>query len=115
MDVAFKMRGRREVLVIDACHTGETPGTIYEVPGSEVETMAEPSNLHSHNFRWDHALAMARWLLKDAYPPAVRVFLIEAAQTGFGEPLSPPVQKALQSLKHRLAAEFAPRFAPVAC
>ncbi|MEM7787066.1 MAG: hydrogenase maturation protease, partial [Bacteroidota bacterium] len=33
MDVAFQMRGARRVVIVDACLTGETPGTLYRVPG----------------------------------------------------------------------------------
>ena len=33
MDVAFKMRGARHVILVDAATTGAEPGTIYRVPG----------------------------------------------------------------------------------
>ncbi|MEZ5285145.1 MAG: hydrogenase maturation protease [Vicinamibacterales bacterium] len=39
MDVAFKMRGMDEVILVDACATGAEPGTLYEVPGEEVEQL----------------------------------------------------------------------------
>lgn len=94
MDVAFKMRGARQVILIDASSTGAAPGTIYRVPGAEVEQLPPLEGLHSHQFRWDHALAFARWLLADEYPDDIVVFLIEVAGTEPGAPLSAPVDRA---------------------
>jgi hydrogenase maturation protease len=95
MDVAFKMRGARHVILVDAATTGAEPGTIYKVPGHEVEQLPPLAGLHSHQFRWDNALAFGHWLLGDDYPPVVTVFLIEIAQTEPGSDLSEPVERAM--------------------
>ena len=107
MDVAFQMRGARRVLIVDACLTGEAPGTLYRVPGSEVENVPPVDGMNLHAFRWDHALAFARWLLKDDYPTDITVYLVEAAQTDFGAPLSPAVADAVDDLAARLDGELA--------
>ena len=107
MDVAFQMRGARRVLIVDACLTGEEPGTLYRVPGAEVENVPPVDGMNLHAFRWDHALAFARWLLKDDYPTDITVYLIEAAQTDFGAPLSPAVSDAVDALAERLDGELA--------
>ena len=107
MDVAFQMRGARRVVLVDACLTGEVPGTLYRVPGAEVENVPPVDGMNLHAFRWDHALAFARWLLKDEYPTDITVYLIEAAQTDFGAPLSPAVSAAVDALAERLDAELA--------
>jgi hydrogenase maturation protease len=106
MDVAFQMRGAQRVVLVDACQTGETTGTLYKVPGSEVENVPPADGMNLHAFRWDHALAFARWLLKDDYPTDITVWLIEAAQTDFGAPLSPPVEKTARDLAVRLDADL---------
>ncbi len=107
MDVAFKMRGARLVLLIDAAATGAEPGTVYRVPGSEIEHLPALEGLHSHQFRWDHALAFGHWLLGDQYPDEVEVFLIEAAQVEPGAELSAPVaagmERVLDLIEERLA------------
>ncbi len=95
MDVAFKMRAARLVILIDAAATGSEPGTIFEIPGSEIEQLPPLEGLHTHQFRWDHALAFGHWLLGDEYPEEVRVFLIEAEQTTPGADLSPRVESAM--------------------
>jgi hydrogenase maturation protease len=92
MDVAFQMRGARKVVIVDACTTGDhAPGTVFRVPGPALEDLPPLSGLHTHSFRWDHALAFARWLLGDDYPADVTVYLIEAASFTPGGELSPPV------------------------
>jgi len=98
MDVAFAMRGTQRVIIVDACQTGDPPGTLYKVPGDVLENLPPVTGLHMHAFRWDHALAFGRWLLKDEYPQEVIVYLVEVASLTYGEPLSPFVQGALEKL-----------------
>ncbi|MDX2147316.1 MAG: hydrogenase maturation protease [Planctomycetota bacterium] len=107
MNVAFDMRGMSRVVVVDACRTGATPGEIFDVPGEEVQTPPLEA-VNMHNFRWDHALAFARWLLKDAYPPRVRVLLVEAAQVEAGTELSAPVSAALERVAQLLWRDYGP-------
>lgn len=107
MDVAFQMRGVPKVILIDACSSGSEPGTLFEVPGSEVEQLPPLTGINLHAFRWDHALAFARWLLKDEYPRDVTAYLIEAGQTAVGEPLSPAVDAAVNRLVERLLTGLA--------
>lgn len=97
MDVAFQMEGASEVVLVDACRTGAAPGTLYEVPGEEVE-IPPLTGTNLHAFRWDQALAFGRWLLKDRFPPKVTVFLIEAEQVEPGAALSSSVSQTLERL-----------------
>lgn len=98
MDVAFKMRGAAKVLIVDASATGASPGTIYRVPGSELEDLPSLDGLHMHQFRWDHALSFGRWLLGDDYPRDITVYLIEAADTTHGAELTEPVAAAMHTV-----------------
>ncbi len=107
MDVAFRMRGSRRVVLIDAATSGGEPGTVYRLDGAEVERLPPLEHLNLHSFRWDHALAFGRWLLKDDYPDEVVVYLVEAASFGLGDPLSPAVDAATDRLvDHLLATEL---------
>jgi hydrogenase maturation protease len=96
MDVAFQMRGARRVVIVDAASTGEKAGTVYKVPGPAVEELPPLAGLHTHSFRWDHALAFARWLLGDDYPTDVTVYLIEAENFTPGAELTSAVREAMQ-------------------
>jgi hydrogenase maturation protease len=98
MDVAFQMRGADRVIIVDACRTGAAPGTLYRVPGEQLEQLPPPEGINLHAFRWDHALAFGRWLLKDAYPRDITVFLIEGEYFDHGAPLSPAVQTQMEAL-----------------
>ena len=63
MDVMFQARGSRALIIIDANSSGSKPGSIFEVPGNELEHFPEPS-YYLHDFRWDHALYAGRQIFK---------------------------------------------------
>jgi hydrogenase maturation protease len=107
MDVAFQMRGAKRVIVVDASSTGTAPGTVFRIPGLEVEDMPPLSGLHTHSFRWDHALAFARWLLGDEYPSDVTVYLIEARDFTPGGELSQPVRDGMNQVLDLIRGERA--------
>lgn len=107
MDVAFQMRGVAEVILVDACRSGSEPGSLFEVPGDEVENLPPLTGINLHAFRWDHAIAFARWLLKDDYPAKVTAYLVEGERFEVGAGLSPAVDEALDRLADVLLARFA--------
>ncbi len=104
MDVAFQMRGVPRVILIDACCSESEPGTIFELPGRDVEQLPPLEGINMHAFRWDHALAFGRWMLKDEYPQDIAVYLIEAHQFRIGAPLSEEVDAAVDRVADRLLA-----------
>jgi hydrogenase maturation protease len=112
MDVALQMRGVRRAILVDACRSGSDPGTLFEVPGTEVENLLPLAGINLHAFRWDHAIAFARWLLEDDYPADVTAYLIEGERFEAGEALSPPVDAAVDRLVEILFAKLAPAGAP---
>lgn len=104
MDAALLMRGAEEVFLVDACRSDSEPGSIFEVPGSDVERLPPPSGIDLHSFRWDHAIAFGRWLLREDYPARVTACLVEAASFEPGATLSPAVDRAVDALADRLHA-----------
>ncbi|HLP89032.1 MAG TPA: hydrogenase maturation protease [Nostocaceae cyanobacterium] len=91
MEIMFQARGSTQLIIIDASSTGSEPGTVFKVPGKELEALPEPS-LNLHDFRWDNALAAGRKIFQNDFPEEVTVYLIEAANLGFGLELSPVVE-----------------------
>ena len=110
MDVAFQMRGAQRVVIVDACLTqGDTdaaPGTVYRVPGEELGELPPLEGLHTHSFRWDHAIAFARWALGEACPTDITVFLIEAASVELGAELSEPVRTAMEQVIELIERDY---------
>ena len=102
MDVAFQMRGVPHVILVDACQSGSEPGALFEVPGHEVEQLPPVAGINLHAFRWDHAIAFGRWLLKDDYPEKITVYLVEGVDFNVGEGLSPAVDQAIGRLVDKL-------------
>jgi hydrogenase maturation protease len=106
MDVAFQMRGAERVVIVDASATGAAPGTVYRVPGAELAELPPLEGLHTHSFRWDHAIAFARWALADSCPSDITVFLIEAANVAMGADLSPEVAAAMEQVIDIIEADY---------
>jgi hydrogenase maturation protease len=93
MDIMFQARGCDALIIIDANQSASEPGTIFEVPGKELENIPEPS-YNLHDFRWDNALYAGRRIYQDNFPTDITVFLIEAQTLDLGVGLSIPVLKA---------------------
>jgi hydrogenase maturation protease len=101
--VMFAARGCRRLLIVDACRTGAEPGAVFEVPGDELGNRHAPP-LAAHEFRWDHAVAAGRHILRDDFPADVTVFLIEAGSLDFGLGLTPPAAASALRVADRIAA-----------
>lgn len=114
MDVAFAMRGAGRVVIIDAAATGATPGTVYRVPGEELAELPPLQGLHTHSFRWDHAIAFARWALGEDCPGDITVFLIEAADMDLGSEISEPVGAAMDQVMDLIERDYFAPLRPVA-
>jgi hydrogenase maturation protease len=93
MEVMFRARGSRRLILIDASSTGSQAGAVYRVPGEELAQLPEPS-YNLHDFRWDHAIAAGRKIYRQDFPEDVTVFLIEAENLGFGLEISATVRSA---------------------
>lgn len=106
MDVAFQMRGARRVVIVDASSTGAAPGTIYRVPGEELADTGPLDGIHTHSFRWDHALTFSRWLLGPDCPTDITVFLIEVADLTPGAELTPAVRAGMERVIELIGDEF---------
>ncbi|MBE9209876.1 hydrogenase maturation protease [Nostoc sp. LEGE 06077] len=103
MEVMFQARGSKKLVIIDASSTNSEPGAIFKVPGKELEALPEPS-YNLHDFRWDNALAAGRKIFQDEFPKDVTVYLIEAANLGFGLELSPVVRHSADLVFEKVVA-----------
>ena len=105
MEVMFQARGSEKLIIVDACSTDSEPGTIYKVPGNELEELPEPS-YSLHDFRWDHALAAGRKIFKEEFPNDVTVYLIEAENLGLGLEISASLKNSVQNVIDSIKQEI---------
>ena len=106
MDVMFRVRGIRRVVIVDACRSGSEPGAIFRLPGREAMTPAE-HGFSLHGLRWDHALYAGCKMFGDDFVDHTEVILVEAQDLGFGLQLSEPVEHAAEQVAQQLLAELA--------
>ncbi len=105
MEVMFQARGSTKLIIIDACSTDSEPGTIYKVPGEELEELPEAS-YSLHDFRWDNALAAGRKIFKEDFPNDVTVYLIEAENLGLGLEISPSLKESVTKVIESIEEEI---------
>ncbi len=91
MDVMFQARGSDALIIVDANQSDSEAGSIFEVPGSELENVPDPG-YNLHDFRWDNALYAGKKIFKDDFPDDVLVYLIEAENLDLGIGLSTVVR-----------------------
>ena len=101
MAVMFAARGCKMLIIVDASRSGSESGSVFEVPGSELEQPPR-SSFSLHDFRWDHALFAGRQMFRDDFPSEVKVFLIEAETIDLGIGLSGKVSEAARKVAARI-------------
>lgn len=106
IDVVFHMQEADTVLIIDSCHTGNPPGSIYKVPSEEVEELPSREEANLHSIKWFHAIALAKHLLNGNFPKRIEVFLIEGKNFHIGEKLSQEVKGAMEELIDYILKEY---------
>ncbi|MEM1264339.1 MAG: hydrogenase maturation protease [Pseudomonadota bacterium] len=97
MDTMFQARGSSALIIVDASLSESEPGSVFEVPGDELDK-AYDASFSLHDFRWDHALHAGRKIFGDNYPDDVTVYLIEAQSTDLGLEQSEPVKHAVSKV-----------------
>lgn len=103
MEVMFRARGAKRLIIVDARAPEAAPGAVFEIPGAAL-AVDPPHGLNLHAFRWDHALYAGRRIYGALFPEDVTVLLIEAASLEFGQGLSEPVAAAAETVAARVLA-----------
>jgi hydrogenase maturation protease len=101
MDVMFQARGAGRLIIVDASRSGSEAGTIFKVPGRELESEPDPG-YSLHDFRWQHALSAGRKIFGADFPDDVTVYLIEAGSLAFGLELTAPVAASATRVAHEI-------------
>lgn len=97
------MKGARVVILIDAARSGLAPGTIHRRDASAGPIGGRIFSCSSHVIGISDALELARAV--GTLPATVIVYGIEAGNMEPGQPLSPPVAKALDQVVEQIVQE----------
>jgi hydrogenase maturation protease len=98
------LEGCDRLIVVDACRSGQVPGTIFRFawpPDAALATLTEPS---SHGLGAATVLTLAETLGR--LPPSVVLYAVEVQSCAPNEPLSPAVSAALPELCRRVRQEL---------
>jgi hydrogenase maturation protease len=105
IDAALAFQDASEVILVDACHSGHPPGTIFELNQQEIASQAEARSPNFHTLRWDQAIAVADQFCQ-SMPVRMTVFLIEGQKFSLGDPVTPAVASAVEELVAGLLARL---------
>ncbi|MCK7622192.1 hydrogenase maturation protease [Streptomyces sp. RS10V-4] len=99
--------GARTAIVVDAarCRPSPRPGRVHRFGLHEACRRSSPAGTSSHGFALADAVELARVLGR--LPGELLLYAVEAADTGPGRTLSPPVAAAVRPLVARIARDLA--------
>ena len=103
IDLMELMKGARVVILIDAARSGQIPGMTHRLDASHGPIGGWIFPRSSHAIGTVDALELARAM--GTLPATVIVYGVEVANTEAGQPLSPPVAKALDQVVERIVQE----------
>ncbi len=106
IDVIFHIKDSKKVIFIDACFSGEKPGTIYKVPADEIKELPSNEEANLHSIKWFHAIALANHILENEIPKDIEVFLIEGKNFEIGEELSKEVEESMKNLANYIINHY---------
>ena len=107
IDAALVMAGAERVILVDACRSGATPGTLVEWDDFDPAGFPPPAGIDLHGCRWDQALALARLSWGTRAPERIDVILVEGAGFVPGDGLSEPVRRGVDRAVARILALLA--------
>lgn len=94
-DLVTAFEGRTHVLIVDACLSGATPGSVHHFDANAAPLPPFLNAVSSHAIGVGEGIELARAL--GMLPETCEIIAIEGADFTAGAPLSPPVARAVQA------------------
>jgi hydrogenase maturation protease len=91
-------------IVIDACRSGASPGTVHDLDAIASHVPAGRAAVSGHGVGLAEAIGLARALGR--LPPRLRIVAVEARDLGPGTDLSPAVQAAVPTVVRTVLAHL---------
>jgi hydrogenase maturation protease len=95
-DLVTLMEGRQRVLIVDACRSGATPGTLHRLDAGTGDLPPWLRSISSHGIGLAEGVALARTL--GVLPPRVEVWAIEGEDFATGAGVSPAVADCIAAV-----------------
>jgi hydrogenase maturation protease len=99
LDALAEIEQAERIIIVDAMHGGEAPGTIYRVPFEDCARPAVVASMHGFD------LSRVFYLAGRTSPPEVIVIGVEPARIDWGTELSPELQDAIPAVVAVVGAE----------
>lgn len=91
-------------IVVDAMHTGGTPGTVYRIPWQELELKPNPEICSLHEISFAEAMHMVHL---EGYEPEVLVYGVEPQKVDLGVELTPVVARQVPGIVEMIKKDIA--------
>jgi hydrogenase maturation protease len=95
------LEGIRFALLVDAVHTGASPGTIHTLTEDQLESFCSGSG-SAHGWGVAETLSLGRQFAPASLPSELILIGIEVAQLDLGETLSPEVYHSLPEVARQI-------------
>ncbi|MDA8096147.1 MAG: hydrogenase maturation protease [Clostridia bacterium] len=87
----YDLEGADRIIVVDAVQGGGEPGTVYRIPGEELDSFRDEA-VSTHDIRFPEVMTI---LAQHGHHPAVVVYGVEPAEVDLGMELTPSVMAVL--------------------
>lgn len=104
VDIIQSWSNAPNAIIIDACHSGNKPGTLYTFDALKTSLPPQCGSLSSHKLDLSNAITMSKLL--DSLPESLTLYLIEGKQYDYGNGLSDEVRISAQKLINHLATNL---------
>ena len=94
-EVLFQLKGHERIIIVDSViNSGESVGTLFKLPASEIEGAIEDDPLvFLHSLKWSQGLSYAKKILGADYPSDIQVYLVAIENIRLEVQLSEEVKK----------------------
>ncbi len=101
----YELEDAELLIVVDAVRGGGEPGTVYRIPGDELQGFGGEA-LSVHDIRFPEVVSI---LAEQGHHPEMVVFGVEPASTEMGMELSPEVEAVLDRVADLIVSELETR------
>ena len=97
LNILEQLENREKIIIIDAAHTKDPPGTLYRFTLNDLKTFQPGEKLSAHNINLHDVLNLLVFLHKSSIP-AITIMAVNVKDTTMGEYLSNEVENRIPDI-----------------